>query len=48
MIALFVSHAIIFSVIKKKKIFKYNPTAAVKKIFELTTRQNVDLVGGNA
>ena len=34
--------------IKKKKIFKNNPTAALKKIFELTTRQNVDLVDGNA
>ena len=48
MIALFVSHAIIFSVIKKKKNFKNNPTAALKKIFELTTGQNVDLVDGNA
>ena len=48
MIALVVSHAIIFSVIKMKKIFKNNPTAALKKIFELTTRQNVDLVDDNA
>ena len=48
MIALFVSYAIFFSVIKKKKIFKNNATAASKKILELITRQNVGLVDGNA
>ena len=35
MIALFVSYAIIFSLIKKKKIFKTNATVASKKILEL-------------
>ena len=48
MIALFVSYAIIFSVTKKKKIFKNNATAASKKILELMTRQNVGLTDGNA
>ena len=48
MIALFVSYAIIFSVFKKKKIFKNNATAASKKILELITRQYVGLVDGNA
>ena len=48
MIALFVIYAIIFSVIKKKNIFKNNATAALKKILELMTRQNVGLVDVNA
>ena len=48
MIALFVSYAIIFSLIKKKKSFKTNATAASKKILELLTRQNVGIVDGDA
>ena len=48
MIALFVSYAVIFSVIKKKNIYKNNATAASKKILKLITRLNVGLVDSNA